>query len=196
MTVAVSAVPRVVAAAHDGPRRLGTLLAVALGSGLLAAWAGSATARQTVAHRAVPEPRDVPSRIAGRCPLPATLRGAFVHAARDTALPLSMLVAVGKVESNLQVDARSGAGARGILQLLPSTAAALQLNVDDPGANVLGGARYLRLMLDRFSSTDLALAAYNAGPTAVDAAGGVPSSTVETYVANVTGLWRSLAGCT
>jgi soluble lytic murein transglycosylase-like protein len=106
-----------------------------------------------------------------------------------------MLVAVGKVESNLRVDALSEAGARGILQLLPSTAAALELNVDDPDANVLGGARYLRQMLDRFSSTDLALAAYNAGPTAVDAAGGAPSGGVQTYVANVTQLWRSIAGC-
>jgi soluble lytic murein transglycosylase-like protein len=61
---------------------------------------------------------------------------------------------------------------------------------------VLGGARYLRQMLDRFSSTDLALAAYNAGPTAVQAAGGAPSAAVQTYVSNVTELWRSLAGCT
>src|SRR4051794_14848053 len=120
MTVAVSAIPRLAATAHDAPRRLAVLLGVALASGLLAAWAGNATAGKAVAHRPVSEPRDVPARLAGTCPLPATLRPAFVRAARDTALPLSMLVAVGKVESNLKVDARSAAGARGLLQLLPS----------------------------------------------------------------------------
>jgi soluble lytic murein transglycosylase-like protein len=176
-------------------RRLTALLLVALVSGVVAAWVGDATAGKPESlHRIVAEPvGQVPA--AGPCPLPAPLRRSFVRAARDTALPLSMLVAVGKVESNLRIDARSEAGARGLLQLLPSTAAALQLNVDDPEANVLGGARYLRQMLDRFSSTDLALAAYNAGPTAVQAAGGAPSSGVQTYVANVTQLWRSIAGC-
>jgi soluble lytic murein transglycosylase-like protein len=195
MTAVVSPIPHAVDA--GSPRRLTGLLLVAVVAGLAAAWAGGASAGKAVAsHRPVVEPTPDAEAIGVPCPLPATLRPAFVNAARDTALPISMLVAVGKVESNLDVDARSSAGARGLLQLLPSTAAALQLNVDDPNANVLGGARYLRQMLDRFSSTDLALAAYNAGPTAVDQAGGAPSPAVQTYVANVTELWRSLAGCT
>jgi hypothetical protein len=50
-------------------------------------------------------------------------------------------------------------------------------------------------MLDRFHSTDLALAAYNAGPTAVTGACGAPSAEVLTYVANVTPLWGRLHGC-
>jgi soluble lytic murein transglycosylase-like protein len=184
------------AGAAEPHRRLTALLAVAAVSGVVAAFVGDATAGKTPsAHRSVPEPRRAALRPVGPCPLPTTLRPSFERAARDTSLPISMLVAVGKVESNLRVDALSEAGARGILQLLPSTAAALELNVDDPDANVLGGARYLRQMLDRFSSTDLALAAYNAGPTAVDAAGGAPSGGVQTYVANVTQLWRSIAGC-
>jgi soluble lytic murein transglycosylase-like protein len=196
MTAVVSTIPHAADAAGSH-RRLTALLAVALAAGLAAAWIGGATAGKAAAgHRLVVEPARDSEVFGVPCPLPATLRPAFVTAARDTALPLSMLVAVGKVESNLRVDARSEAGARGLLQLLPSTAAALQLNVDDPSANVLGGARYLRQMLDRFSSTDLALAAYNAGPTAVQAAGGAPSSAVQTYVSNVTELWRSLAGCT
>jgi soluble lytic murein transglycosylase-like protein len=196
MTAVVSPIPHAAEAAGSH-RRLTVLLLVALTAGLLAAWVGDATAgKATPAHRVVVEPPSDSESFGVPCPLPGDLRGAFVNAARDTSLPLSMLVAVGKVESNLQVDARSSAGARGLLQLLPSTAAALQLNVDDPDANVLGGARYLRQMLDRFSSTDLALAAYNAGPTAVQAAGGAPSPAVQTYVTNVTELWRSLAGCT
>ena len=176
-------------------RRLAALLAVAAVAGAVAVFVGSATAGKTV-FRPVAEPAPVGSRPFAPCPVPRSLRPAFVRASRDTALPLSMLVAVGKVESNLNVDARSTAGARGILQLMPSTAAAMQLNVDDPQANVLAGARYLREMLNRFSSTDLALAAYNAGPTAVEDAGlEFPSAGVQTYVANVNALWRSFAGC-
>src|SRR3954453_21214669 len=195
MTVVVEAMPQAVAP-RGSRRRIAALFAVALGAALVAAWAGGATAKRAVPHRKISEPGPASANVAGSCPRPSRLRPAFEHAPRATSLPLSMLVAVGKVESNLRTDARSEAGARGILQLLPSTAAALQLNVDDPGANVLGGARYLRQMLDRFSSTDLALAAYNAGPAAVDSAGVVPSSSVETDVANVTHVWRSLAGCT
>jgi soluble lytic murein transglycosylase-like protein len=50
-------------------------------------------------------------------------------------------------------------------------------------------------MLDRFKTPDLALAAYNAGPTAVEAAGGAPGPETLTYVANVNRLWRQLHGC-
>ena len=78
---------------------------------------------------------------------------------------------------------------------MPTTAASLNLNVDDPASNVLAGARYLKLLLARYQSTDLALAAYNAGPTAVDRAGGAPSDQTLTYVANVQARWRALGGC-
>jgi soluble lytic murein transglycosylase-like protein len=50
-------------------------------------------------------------------------------------------------------------------------------------------------LLDRFHSADLALAAYNAGPTAVEKDGGAPTATTMTYVANVTQAWRALRGC-
>jgi soluble lytic murein transglycosylase-like protein len=60
----------------------------------------------------------------------------------------------------------------------------------------MAGARYLKLLLDRYHSTDQALAAYNAGPTAVDRAGGIaPSRETLTYVTNVQARWRALAGC-
>ena len=134
------------------------------------------------------------TRIAA-CPFPAALRGAFEAAARDASIPPAMLYAVAKVESNLRLDAHSTAGARGLLQLMPATAQSLALNIDEPSSNVLGGARYLRQMIDRFGSSDLALAAYNAGPTAVTIAGGAPTIDVERYVANVDALWHSVAGC-
>jgi soluble lytic murein transglycosylase-like protein len=129
------------------------------------------------------------------CPLPPRFRPAFERAARDTVLPMALLVSVARVESNLRARARSNAGARGLLQVMPATARELALDPDHPPSNVLAGARYLRLMLDRFHSTDLALAAYNAGPTAVAKAGGAPSAETLTYVANVTRQWRKLHGC-
>jgi soluble lytic murein transglycosylase-like protein len=130
-----------------------------------------------------------------RCPFPTALRPAFVQASRDTNLPGALLYAVAKVESNLRQEVTSEAGARGVLQLMPATAAMLALDANEPRTNVLAGARYLRQMLDRFTSTDLALAAYNAGPTAVEQSGGAPTTAVVSYVAKVTALWRSYAGC-
>jgi len=133
--------------------------------------------------------------VARRCPIPARFRPAFVRAARDTGFQLGMLVAVAEVESRFKPHARSAADARGLLQVLPSTAASLRLSADTPAANVLAGARYLKLLLDRYSRTDLALAAYNAGPTAVDRAGGAPWRETQTYVANVERRWAALAAC-
>jgi soluble lytic murein transglycosylase-like protein len=78
---------------------------------------------------------------------------------------------------------------------MPATGDALELDIDEPRANVLAGARYLRLLFDRFNSSDVALAAYNAGPTAVARAGGAPSIAVQRYVSNVNLTWHSVAGC-
>jgi soluble lytic murein transglycosylase-like protein len=130
------------------------------------------------------------------CPVPTRYRGAFELAARETALPLPLLVAVARVESHVDQDARSSRGAQGLLQVLPSTAQALGLDAFTARTNVLAGARYLRQLLVHFGSADLALAAYNAGPAAVERAAGAPSGQTITYVANVTAAWRSLRGCT
>jgi soluble lytic murein transglycosylase-like protein len=132
---------------------------------------------------------------AGRCPIPAEFRRAFVSASRDSGLQLSMLVAVAQVESEFKADAVSPADARGLMQIVPTTAAELKLDIDRPSTNVLAGARYLRQMLDRFSRTDLALAAYNAGPTVVERLGRAPNSESLSYVANVQQRWAALAGC-
>lgn len=79
-------------------------------------------------------------------------------------------------ESRWQANARSWAGARGLSQLMPGTAAYLGVNPDDPYANLEGGARYLREQLDRFDGDlEKALAAYNAGPERVAKAGGIPN---------------------
>jgi peptidoglycan DL-endopeptidase CwlO len=135
------------------------------------------------------------SQVSSACPIPVLYRPAFVDAAEQTNLPLAMLVAVAQVESQFSADARSSAGARGLLQVLPATGALLSLDVNRPETNVLAGARYLRLLLDEFHSTDLAFAAYNAGPTAVARAGGAPTADTAAYVAKIDAIRRDLRGC-
>ncbi|MFZ4747157.1 MAG: lytic transglycosylase domain-containing protein, partial [Sphingomonas sp.] len=83
--------------------------------------------------------------------------------------------------------------AQGLAQLMPGTAAALGVDdVFDPDRNIDGGARYLAAMLARFGSVPLGLAAYNAGPGRVSAAGGIPANR-ETpgYVRRVMDFWNA-----
>ena len=98
-----------------------------------------------------------------------------------------MLYAVAKVESNLRADAQSSAGARGLLQVMPATATALDLDIDQPSSNVLAGARYLRQLLNQFGgNVEHALAAYNAGPGRVRSAGGIPAiAETRNYVSSI-----------
>ena len=130
-----------------------------------------------------------------RCPIPPRFRPAFTRAANDTGFQLSMLVAVAQVESRFVPNAVSTQDARGLLQVQPATGASLKLNVNNPAANVLAGARYLRILLDRYNRTDLALAAYNAGPTRIDLEHDVLGPISMRYVANVEARWAALAGC-
>ena len=178
---------------RETQRRLALLAVVAV---IAAAWVAAVTGTGVapVAAAAAGTPHVTVARVAP-CPYPVALRGAFAAAATDAGIPPGLLWAVAKVESNLRADAESAAGARGLLQVMPATGRSLDLNIDEPRSNVLAGARYLRQLLDRFHSSDLALAAYNAGPTAVAAAGRAPSLGVLRYVSNVNQLWDSVAGC-
>ena len=176
--------------------RLALLLCVTglASTGAVAVSAGAHT--QHVAAKArIPALPQKNTSVVGRCPIPPRYRMAFLHAARDTGFQLSMLVAVAQVESRFVPNARSTADARGLLQVMPATAAALKLDANRPSTNVLAGARYLKILLDRYSRTDLALAAYNAGPSAVDRLGGAPWPETQTYIANVQQRWAALAGC-
>ena len=130
-----------------------------------------------------------------RCPLPPRFRSAFEYASNQSEVPLSLLAAVAQAESGFEPNAVSHAGALGLLQVLPSTARELEIDLNSPGANVLAGARYLRRMEDRFDSLELALAAYNAGQTAVEKAGGPPTEETRVYVDEVMQRWQKLAGC-
>ena len=173
-------------------RRVAGLFAIAVAAGLVAGAVANANAEK-VSGTAVGQTS--PAAVRDLCPMPKRYRPAFVSAARDTHLPLALLVAVASVESNLDHRALSAAGARGLLQVMPPTAAELRLDPDEPETNVLAGARYLKQMLGRFDSPDLALAAYNAGPGAVEKAGGAPGAETMTYIANVNRVWQRLRGC-
>lgn len=118
---------------------------------------------------------------------------AIEAAASEAGVDPALLAALVKHESNFNPDAVSRAGALGLAQLMPGTAAGLGVDPKDPGQNLAGGARYLRSMLERFGSVDLALAAYNAGPNRVAQAGGVPriQETVR-YVGAVMTTWEQL----
>lgn len=173
-------------------RRVAGLFAVALVAGLGAGAVANASSEKAAV---APTPRSSPAAVRDICPMPKRYRSAFESASRDTHLPLALLIAVASVESNLDHRALSAAGARGLLQVMPPTAAELRLDPDETDSNVLAGARYLKQMLGRFRSPDLALAAYNAGPGAVEKAGGAPGPETITYVANVNRLWQRLQGC-
>ena len=119
-------------------RRLLLLLAVACLSGTAAGFVSTARAGKEVAAPRIPAlPRVAPS--GPTCPVPKTYRPAFQHASDDSGLPLAMLVAVAEVESRFEPTAVSEAGARGLLQVMPTTAASLQLSPDAPATNVLAG---------------------------------------------------------
>ena len=99
-----------------------------------------------------------------------------------------LVIAVSRAESAFRSDVTSPAGARGLMQLMPATAAGLGVtDTSDPWQNLAGGTKYLRQLLDRFDGdATKAVAAYNAGPGAVERAGGVPPyAETRTYVARV-----------
>lgn len=112
---------------------------------------------------------------------------ALNDAGTGVALSPLLLEAVAWAESRFNTAARSPVGAIGVMQLMPETAARLGVDPTDATANIHGGARYLRQMLILFNGDiQLALAAYNAGPAAVQRYNGVPPyKETRAYVAAV-----------
>ncbi len=116
--------------------------------------------------------------------------------ARANRLQPALVKAVIAAESNFDPDAVSKKGAQGLMQLMPRTARDLGVeNPFHPVDNVRGGSRYLRRMLDRYGDVERALAAYNAGPKAVDRYGGVPPyRETRDYVKRVLTYYRHYHG--
>lgn len=96
------------------------------------------------------------------------------RAARKHGIPQDLFLRLIQQESAWKPQVVSHAGAIGLAQLMPGTARVLKVNPRDPKQNLEGGARYLKQMYRKFGSWRLALAAYNAGPGAVEKHGGVP----------------------
>ncbi len=121
--------------------------------------------------------------------VPAVYAAKVAELARRFDLSPTLIEALVWQESRWNAAARSPVGARGLAQLMPGTARYLGVDPDDPLANLEGGARYLREQLDRFEGDiEKALAAYNAGPGRVIAAGGVPRiRETQGYVASIMG---------
>lgn len=105
-------------------------------------------------------------------------RGPYLDIARQAArryrVPEDLFLRLVQQESGWRADAVSHKGAIGLAQLMPQTARVLGVNPHDPRQNLEGGARYLAEQYRTFGSWRLALAAYNAGPGAVQKYGGVP----------------------
>ena len=95
-------------------------------------------------------------------------------AAAEHGVPEDLFLRLVQRESGWNAGAISHKGATGLAQLMPGTADLMGVDINDPVDNLRGGARYLRMMYDRFGSWRLALAAYNAGPMAVEANDGIP----------------------
>ena len=119
-----------------------------------------------------------------------SLNDVFRSAAEKYGVPLTLLKAVAKAESDFDPSAVSSCGAEGIMQLMPSTAASLGVKDSfDPEQNIMGGAKYLGQLLTSFGGDPkLAVAAYNAGGGAVRKYGGIPPyKETQNYVKTVLG---------
>lgn len=119
-------------------------------------------------------------------------KGEFLEVARSAArshnVPEELFLKLVQQESGWNPTAVSHKGAIGLAQLMPTTAKALGVNPRNPQENLLGGARYLRRQFEKFGSWPLALAAYNAGPQAVEDHGGIPPyKETQNYVKRIWG---------
>ncbi len=146
---------------------------------------------ETPSHvrRIVPSQAATPAAVSSSTPY-ADL---FSAAAAKYDIPATLLSAVAKEESGYNAQAVSPAGAEGMMQLMPGTARGLGVtNPFDPAQAVDGAAKMLRDLTNRFGSTSLALAAYNAGPGAVMKYGGIPPyPETQRYVRNVLSMMQA-----
>jgi soluble lytic murein transglycosylase-like protein len=162
----VSEIEAMLAQASGAPASTNTTTATSFGQQLQqASAAGAGLGASTV-------PAVATAGDAGSGPFKAEIDAAAQKYGIDPALLRGLI----RQESNFDPNARSGAGAVGLTQLMPGTAASLGVtNPLDPAQSIDGGARYLRQQLDAFGGdVQKALAAYNAGPGAVRRYGGVP----------------------
>lgn len=145
----------------------------------------------------VPKPAVEPVKATeAKIPPKKTPRELVEEAAHRAELPPAIVHAVAKAESAYHPDAVSPKGAIGLMQLMPGTAAALHADPRDPEQNADAGAKYLADLLVKYNGdVAKALAAYNAGPGAVQKYGGVPPyRETRSYVNRVIANYKQLGG--
>jgi soluble lytic murein transglycosylase-like protein len=136
----------------------------------------------TVIRRVLPAATTMPGA-AGAALAGVPYANLFTQAASRHGVDASLLAAVASQESSFNSQAVSPAGAQGLMQFMPATAKGLGVNALDPASAINGAAKYLSSLTQQFGSTELALAAYNAGPGTVSRYGGIPPySETQNYV--------------
>lgn len=140
----------------------------------------------TAIRRIIPE--NTGSGVGSFGALSSQFDGLFAQAGAKHGISPQLLAAVAKAESGFNPNARSSAGAQGLMQLMPGTARSLGVNALNPTEAIDGAAKMLSGLVKKFGSTSLALAAYNAGPGAVQKYNGIPPySETQNYVKKVLG---------
>ncbi|SFL23010.1 NlpC/P60 family protein [Geodermatophilus ruber] len=141
-----------------------------------------------VIRRVLPAEPAAATPAAGAAPLAGVpYSDLFVRAGNRHGVDPALLAAVAAQESGFDASAVSPAGAQGLMQFMPATARGLGVDPFDPSSAVDGAARYLAQLTRQFGSTELGLAAYNAGPGTVSRHGGIPPyAETQNYVRAVT----------
>ena len=137
-----------------------------------------ATQQYSSSIRLQPPRAEIPGQLNDVPQFTGNYRGRFLNVARAAArrynIPEDLFLRLVQQESGWNPNARSVKGAMGLAQLMPQTARQLGVNASDPAQNLDGGAKYLRWQYNKFKDWRLALAAYNAGPGAVERYKGIP----------------------
>ena len=184
---------RVHATRHE---RNGDLMRLETEAGSLELPASAIASFEIEEYVPAPAPAEIVKTLTATTPPAVSPRELIEKAARKAELPPAIVHAVAKAESGYRQDAISPKGAIGMMQLMPNTAAMLQADPRDPEQNTQAGAMYLREMLVKYDGdVAKALAAYNAGPGAVDRYNGVPPyrETIS-YVNRVIDTYKRLGG--
>ncbi len=180
-------------AIHKGDKGQPVQAEGAVAASAVEAVAAAETRKESAASREVKLTGYAPHTRGGGTLLSDASLSQLVKAASDKyQIDPKLVSAVAEVESGGNQGAESPAGAIGVMQLMPDTAAALGVNPYDKQQNIEGGAKYLRQMLDSFGGdVKKAVAAYNAGPNAVKKYGGVPPyPETQDYVDKVLDLYH------
>jgi cell wall-associated NlpC family hydrolase len=178
---------------HDGSRPGIDHVGVYVGDGkmIAAPQAGEVVKVQDVGdpaviRRVLPAESAAPAAASGASLAGVPYADLFTRAGSRHGVDPALLAAVAQQESGFDASAVSPAGAQGLMQFMPATARGLGVDPFDPASAVDGAARYLAELTEQFGSTELGLAAYNAGPGTVSRYGGIPPyAETQDYVRSV-----------